>query len=73
MLEHILFLTELWHLFDVNAMAGHGSVLAALLFLSYFSRKTYSIDTLWNCLGEVITMSSLNIFLLFFFFFFHFG
>ena len=28
----ILFLTELWHLFDVNAVAGHGAVLAAFLF-----------------------------------------
>ena len=28
----ILFLTELWHLLDVSAVAGHGAVLAALLF-----------------------------------------
>ena len=26
--EHILFLTELWHLLDVNAVAGHGAVLS---------------------------------------------
>ena len=30
----ISFLTELWHLLDVSAVAGHGAVLAALLFLS---------------------------------------
>ena len=33
-LEHIFFLIELWHLFDVNVVAGHGAVLAALLFAS---------------------------------------
>ena len=27
----ISFLTELWHLLDVSAVAGHGEVLAALL------------------------------------------
>ena len=27
----ISFLTELWHLFDVSAVAGHGAMLAALL------------------------------------------
>ena len=27
----ILFLTELWHLLDVSAVAGHGVVLAVLL------------------------------------------
>ena len=27
----ISFLTELWHLLDVSAVAGHGAVLAALL------------------------------------------
>ena len=27
----ISFLTELWHLLDVRAMAAHGAVLAALL------------------------------------------
>ena len=33
----ISFLTELWHLLDVRAVAGHGAVLAALLFyLSFF-------------------------------------
>ena len=26
-------LTEIWHLRDVNAVAGHGAVLAALLLL----------------------------------------
>ena len=34
-MEHILFLTELWHLLDVNAVAGHSAVLAALL-LAFF-------------------------------------
>ena len=28
----ISVLTELWHLLDVSAVAGHGAVLAALLF-----------------------------------------
>ena len=26
-------LTELWHLVDVSAVAGHGAVLASLLFI----------------------------------------
>ena len=34
--EHILFLTELWHFLDVNAVAEHGAVLAALLFKKYW-------------------------------------
>ena len=29
----ILFLTELWHLLDVSAVAGHGAVLAVLAVL----------------------------------------
>ena len=29
----ISFLTELWHLLDVSAVAGHGAVLAALLLV----------------------------------------
>ena len=28
----ISILTELWHLLDVSAVAGHGAVLVALLF-----------------------------------------
>ena len=28
---HRPFLTEVWHLLDVSAVAGHGTVLAALL------------------------------------------
>ena len=28
----ISFLTELWHLLDVSAVAGYGAVLAVLLF-----------------------------------------
>ena len=28
----ISFLTELWHLLDVSAVAGHGAVLTELLF-----------------------------------------
>ena len=31
----ISFLTELWHLLDVSAVAGHGAVLAKLLFVFY--------------------------------------
>ena len=31
--DHILILTELWHLLDVGAVAGHGAVLAAFLLL----------------------------------------
>ena len=34
-LEQMLFLTELWHLLDVSAVAGHGTVFAALLFVPY--------------------------------------
>ena len=30
-IEHILIFTELWHLLDVNSVAGHGAVLAVLL------------------------------------------
>ena len=30
-LPMISFLTELWHLLDVNAVVGHGAVFAALL------------------------------------------
>ena len=32
-LRLISFLTELWHLFDVSAVAGHGATLTALLLL----------------------------------------
>ena len=32
----ISFLTELWHLLDASAVAGHGAVLAALLLPSAF-------------------------------------
>ena len=32
----ISFLTELWHLLDVSAVAGHGAVLAVLLFNDVF-------------------------------------
>ena len=28
-----LLLTELWHLLDVSAIAGHGAVFAAFLFM----------------------------------------
>ena len=42
----ILFLTELCHLLDVSAVAGHGVVLAAFL-LHYLSRENpfYQIFT----------------------------
>ena len=32
----ISFLTELWHLLDVSAVAGHGAVLEGLLFTCTF-------------------------------------
>ena len=32
----MLFLTELWHLLDVSAVAGHGAVLAARFFFRFF-------------------------------------
>ena len=38
-LPWISFLTELWLLLDVSAVAGHGAVLAALLFCCIFSEK----------------------------------
>ena len=36
----ISFSTELWHLFDVSAVTGHGAVLAALLFYFVFLTKS---------------------------------
>ena len=32
LLFDFIFLTELWHLPDVSAEAGHGAMLAVLLF-----------------------------------------
>ena len=37
----ISFLTGLWHLLDVSAVAGLGAVLAALLFYLVFFRSDY--------------------------------
>ena len=36
----ISFLTELWHLFDLSAVVGHGVVLAALLFKFKLSTRS---------------------------------
>ena len=51
----ISFLTELWHLLDVSAVAGHGAVLAALLLLivnvcKSSGRVANSVDPDQRCL-----------------------
>ena len=39
----ISFLTELWHLLHISAVAGHGAVLAALLLLLLLYSFIYSL------------------------------
>ena len=40
LLPMISFLTEVWHFLDVNAVAGHGAVLSALLLKAECSNRS---------------------------------
>ena len=54
-MEHILFLTELWHLLDVSAVAGHGVVLAALLFAILYEGDKFC-DVLLAFLRSIVLL-----------------